>query len=134
MANRTTQAPHTTGSPHGGSVGAPTPNSALPSSARPRASATAAQVTALLRASMGPEFRAEARKGRRYVTRWYAGTLAMSYYGEGRTWAEAVAQARARLDAEAAPRCFECARTMAPHECGDELPEERVCDTCARVA
>jgi len=30
-------------------------------------------------------------------------------------------------------RCAECKRTMTDDECGDELPEERVCDTCAGI-
>jgi len=29
------------------------------------------------------------------------------------------------------PCCLECKRHMTPDECGDELPEERVCDECA---
>lgn len=29
--------------------------------------------------------------------------------------------------------CAECKRTMTADECGDELPEERVCDTCAGI-
>lgn len=28
-------------------------------------------------------------------------------------------------------KCFECKRRMARSECGDELPEERICDFCA---
>ena len=31
------------------------------------------------------------------------------------------------------PRCAECGRYMDPSTVGDELPEERVCDTCANV-
>ena len=30
-------------------------------------------------------------------------------------------------------KCFICGRTMAEHECGDELPEERICDKCANM-
>ena len=29
--------------------------------------------------------------------------------------------------------CAECGREMFDHECGDELPEERVCDECAGI-
>lgn len=28
-------------------------------------------------------------------------------------------------------KCFICERPMADHECGDELPEERICDECS---
>lgn len=31
------------------------------------------------------------------------------------------------------PHCSECKRSMGDHEIGDEFPEERVCDICARV-
>ena len=30
-------------------------------------------------------------------------------------------------------KCAECGREMSDDECGDELPEERVCDTCAGI-
>ena len=30
-------------------------------------------------------------------------------------------------------KCFICERTMAEHECGDEFPEERICDTCSNL-
>ena len=30
------------------------------------------------------------------------------------------------------PVCHECDRTMLPSECGDEMPEERICDECAK--
>ena len=30
-------------------------------------------------------------------------------------------------------KCSVCGREMAEHECGDEFPEERVCDQCAGI-
>ena len=29
--------------------------------------------------------------------------------------------------------CYECKRIMPEDECGDEFPEERVCDQCAGI-
>jgi RNA polymerase subunit RPABC4/transcription elongation factor Spt4 len=30
-------------------------------------------------------------------------------------------------------KCSKCGRVMADDECGDEFPEERVCDKCAGI-
>lgn len=51
---------------------------------------------------------------------------------EQQSYFDAVGELYAAHDAEM-KTCSVCGRVMAEHECGDELPDERVCDECAGV-
>lgn len=47
------------------------------------------------------------------------------------TWERKAGDPELFADAVNGRMCSVCRRVMSPAECGDELPEERVCDRCA---